>query len=334
MIVAGFDEAGYGPKLGPLTVGFTAFEVTPPHAPGAKVKAEPELSPLGDAPCLWKKLGSSVRRERAGDPNRVWVADSKEIKPQKDGIRQLELGVLAFLASAGLHPRTLGDLVATLGQTDFAWGGLPWYGALQEAGVPGQAWAGEVATRAARLTEAGKTGGVRFVCAGARVVDEERFNARIEATQNKAAVLGELFIDLVKQLRNGTEGPLDVVVDRHGGRATYTRMLGKAFPRTAIEIDLEEAEVSRYRVKHKRGLIRLTFKVEAETTSLPTALASMTCKYLRERFMDGLNAWFQGHMPGLKGTAGYAQDATRFLAEVEPLLPGLGVARDVLVRAR
>lgn len=327
MIVAGFDEAGYGPKLGPLTVGYTAFAL---EGPG---DAAP-LGPDGDAPCLWTRLGPAVRRERAGDPARVWVADSKEVKPARDGVRQLELGALSFLGSIGAAPRTLGALLAALGQPDFAWGDLPWYAALAGAKVPGLAWPGEVATRGARLAEVGAATGVRFVGAGARVIDEGRFNARVEATSNKAAVLSEAFVDLLRALRASTEGPLDVTVDRHGGRAAYARLLGQAFPNAPIDIDGETAEVSRYRVRTRRGLVRATFRVEAEQASLPTALASMTCKYLRERFMDGLNAWFLARIPGLTATAGYATDANRFLADVDAHLPALGVDRARLVRSR
>jgi hypothetical protein len=60
----------------------------------------------------------------------------------------------------------------------------------------------------------------------------------------------------------------------------------------------------------------------------------MLAKYLRELFMDQLNAWFQARLPGLKATAGYATDANRFLLDVEPALPRLGLTREALVRAR
>lgn len=327
MIVAGFDEAGYGPRLGPLTVGFTAFEVE-------VSKNAAELPPIGDVPDLWDRLGSAVRRTRDGDPSKVWVADSKEVKPQKDGLKQLELGALSFVAAAGPAPVNLATLCERLGQPAAGFAQLPWYGDVSQSRVPAHAWSGEVAARATRLVDAGARAGVTFVAAGCRVLDEVQFNQRVEATQNKATVLGETFLGLLKALRAAHPGPMDVTVDKHGGRDTYGPMLSKAFPRCAVEADLEGAKASRYRVATRSGPLRITFKVEAELGSLPVALASMTCKYLRERFMERLNAWFMAACPGLQPTAGYAQDATRFLEQIEELLPRLGVARDALVRSR
>ncbi len=124
------------------------------------------------------------------------------------------------------------------------------------------------------------------------------------------------------------------MVDRQGGRTTYARLLGQAFPNAPIETDLETPEVSRYRVRTRRGVVRATFRVEAEQASLPVALASMTCKYVREVLMDRLNAWFCARVDGLAPTAGYATDANRFLAEVGPQLGRLGVRAGDLVRCR
>jgi hypothetical protein len=61
----------------------------------------------------------------------------------------------------------------------------------------------------------------------------------------------------------------------------------------------------------------------------------MLCKYLRELFMERLNAWFLERVDReLKPTAGYPGDAERFLAAIEPSLPRLGIAREHLVRLR
>ena len=108
----------------------------------------------------------------------------------------------------------------------------------------------------------------------------------------------------------------------------------RAFPMCPIDIDHESGRLSTYRVKTPQGPVVIGFAQEAEQASLPTALASMLCKYLREVFMNHLNAWFQGHLPGLKQTAGYALDAKRFLHDVQEDLPRLGVSLDTLVRAR
>ena len=68
--------------------------------------------------------------------------------------------------------------------------------------------------------------------------------------------------------------------------------------------------------------------------SFPTALASMTAKYVRELHMRLFNEWWQIHNPGLRPTAGYYQDARRFLGDTETLRRQLGIDDRLLVRQR
>ena len=56
MVIAGIDEAGYGPLLGPLVVGCCAFRV---EGNGCDPLADPR-----EWPCLWKRLGRYVSRNR------------------------------------------------------------------------------------------------------------------------------------------------------------------------------------------------------------------------------------------------------------------------------
>ncbi len=317
MIFAGFDEAGYGPKLGPLTVAYSAFEV--------------DGVGFDDRVDLWDLLGSAVRRTGREDKAKVWIADSKAIKPRKDGLKNLEFGVLGFRKAP---PKSLTALLEELGQETAGYGRLPWYQALEQVKVPAHAWAGEVATRYQRLSAACEGAGVRFVGAQVRVLDAAHYNRRIAATLNKGKVLGETCVDLLKGLRASTEGPLSITCDKHGGRSRYLPLVGAAFPMCSLDVDHEGAASSAYRVKTRRGPVRIEFCTGGEDHSLPVALASMHCKYLRELFMDQFNAWFQERMPGLKKTAGYAVDANRFLNEVGDSLPEWGVALDTLVRSR
>lgn len=318
MILAGFDEAGYGPFVGPLLVGSTAFEV-----PGDSLDVE--------EPDLWEVLGDAVRREGKGDKNKLWVADSKLIKPRKDGLKNLELGVLAF---PGLRePLSLEALIDVLGGgRDYA--NQPWFGEVAEAKVPGHAWAGEIVARADRLAETAQKANVRYLGAEVRLLDAQTYNRRVAITKNKGALLEEACVSMLSSLRKATRGPLRVTCDKHGGRSTYLRLCGLAFPMCELQIVEEGPAVSTYTTQTEQGPVWITFKKGGEEKSLAVALASMHCKYLRERCMEQFNAWWVERVEGLKGTAGYGVDGKRFIQEVAPELRRLGVRRDTLVRKR
>jgi hypothetical protein len=79
------------------------------------------------------------------------------------------------------------------------------------------------------------------------------------------------------------------------------------------------------------GAIRIEFLVGADGLRLETALASMLAKYLREIAMGLFNAWWAARIPAIKPTAGYPQDASRFISEVNEagMMPA---DPDVLIR--
>src|SRR3954454_10827277 len=120
MIIAGIDEAGYGPLLGPLVVGCCAFEV---DAEGC--------DPVADAkswPCLWKRLGRYVSRNRSKTGRKLHVNDSKLVYSPAGGLKELERAVLAIAATKW---DACDRLEALLGQVAPAAGGelaeYPWY---------------------------------------------------------------------------------------------------------------------------------------------------------------------------------------------------------------
>src|SRR5437764_14373214 len=89
MILAGIDEAGYGPLLGALVVGCCAFEV---GAGGALDPAELH--------CLWARLRKHVSRKRLKSGRKLHVNDSKVVYSPSLGLKELERSVLAFTAAA------------------------------------------------------------------------------------------------------------------------------------------------------------------------------------------------------------------------------------------
>src|SRR5579871_1999859 len=155
VILAGFDEAGYGPRLGPLLVAWTAFRVPDPG----------REKPV----CLWKALRSAVRSKPKGPDTRILVADSKVVRPLKDGLRLLELGALSFLRNVtGTHARSMPDLLRMLGGDAARYARAPWYDGIARTMLPAHAWPGEIAARAERLALACEKAGVE--CAGAAAI--------------------------------------------------------------------------------------------------------------------------------------------------------------------
>ena len=83
---------------------------------------------------------------------------------------------------------------------------------------------------------------------------------------------------------------------------------------------------------HGVGVHVTAVKLIAFSTSV--ALASMISKYVRELLMREFNRYWLAHVPGLKPTAGYPQDAVRYIDAIRPALLKLGIAERAVWRSR
>jgi hypothetical protein len=129
------------------------------------------------------------------------------------------------------------------------------------------------------------------------------------------------------------EGRAIVFCDKHGGRTYYAALLQHIFPDELVIVRFESANLAIYAVKHAGRQIEFRFQPKGER-HLPTALASMTAKYLRELAMRPFNAFWQRHIPELKPTAGYPTDAERFYSDIQPVRRKLKIAPQLVWRKR
>ena len=323
LIYCGIDEAGYGPMLGPLCIGLSAFRVD---------DADPAKGP----PDMWNLLSDSVCTTARDRRKRIAVADSKKLKGSSGSklhpLRHLERGVLAFSCMNKDLPRTDAELLEMLDRSGSIDMEAPWN--IDSMPIPVAHSEDTIGIASSMLARTCDAAGVRDCMLGCECIDVQRFNEQVQLFRNKSGINFSAIMRLVQQVRDRWPGEHPrVIIDRQGGRQHYLRPLQMTFPDASFEILGESERVSRYRLDDESGPLTLSFETASETTHLPVALASMVAKYTRELMMRRLNCFFTREVPDLDPTAGYVQDARRYLVEVEPVIKRLGVPREQLVRS-
>jgi hypothetical protein len=340
-ILVGIDEAGYGPHLGPLVVAAAAVEFAGDTSP---------------EPGFWGALEAHVRDRPGGAGDRVVICDSKLAYGGARDLSVLERTVLGFLAAAGARPRSLADLLRAtcVRAASESAPGLPC-----EDGMPGERRAGhatrdaepwdkphalalphaagaeDIASAAGHVAKGLASLGAKPGGLWANAAPAARLNRLMDGQRNKAGALFALAADLVAEVQGRwPHDPIHVTMDRHGGRRYYAKLLAGAFPMIPVETLEESPGQSRYRLARGPAPISVTVRDRCETWSLPTALASMAAKYVRELHMAQLNAYFQALVPGLRPTAGYGLDAWRFLDDVAAARAAAGVPDATILRSR
>ena len=317
-IVAGIDEAGYGPVVGPLVVAASAFALQP----GAK---ESDLHRLVDDPVALAD----------GLP----VADSKRLYHGRGSLAALETSTCGHVVLArGVLPVTVGGLLHEAVDLDAAeLEQLPWYaGALLQQALPREAEPATVLARAAAHGERLAARGVAFAGLFMAPVPVPRFNRLSSAAGTKAFTLFRATGRLIERLVAAfPHDELLVHVDRQGGRIHYGDLLQTFFPLAPLTTLRERPAESSYRLQFPgREPVHIRFRVKADGSKAPVAVASVAAKTVRELFMRRLNAWFVERIPGLAPSAGYGSDGQRFVADVSPWLASQRIDRALLVRCR
>ena len=318
-IIAGIDEAGLGPLLGPMVVSGVAFRVPDDHLDR----------------CLWKTLRESCTAKVARNGRRLCVTDSKKLHRPRGGLAPLERTALVMLAVAGRQPKTWRSLLKIVARDAVEHlDRYPWYGAA-DLPLPASEGVGDVSTQA---------NAVRRDCAKNRIalhgihcepLTVAAFNRLIDSTRNKAVVSLGMTLRVVERILRSAPGErVRLYVDRLGGRTHYREPLMTSFEATSLEI-LEESETrSAYRIVRSSLVCEIEFGTKGDSLHFPVALASVYSKYVRELYMRVFNEYWGREIPGIKPTAGYYTDALRWLGEAADAIKQREISQALLVRQR
>ena len=238
-----------------------------------------------------------------GDPSgltNLGATDSKKLHKAGDlaPLERVALPALGWLA--GFQPDTAADVFALFGESAADRADLPWMAGADTLRLPVAA-ASVTPWAPSNLAPTGVMG---------ILIQPRAYNAALRAGRNKAD-LEALHVGRILAQLTPPDVDADVVVDRLGGRKFYAGLLTEAFG-SLPEILEETAAVSRYRL----GQRTMAFQVGGDAASPCTALASCLAKYARELHMILFNRHWGAKHPWLKPTAGYPEDANRWLHQV------------------
>jgi hypothetical protein len=210
---------------------------------------------------------------------------------------------------------------------------LPWYVDYDEP-LPLDVTDDEVCRWAAALRQKCETQQLRLLAISSCVVLPAAFNRMCDHFGSKGSSLTDQTLQLIAGMVAPLEdGPITIVADKHGGRNRYLGPLQAHFPDALPRIVCEGRGQSCYQWQRAEHAIEISFRVGGEAY-LPTALASMTSKYLRELAMRAFNRFWSQRVEGLRPTAGYPRDARRWRMDAQRGLQALNLAERCYWRSR
>src|SRR6266850_1168391 len=226
VFVLGTDEAGYGPNLGPLCIGASAWELPDGAA----------------ADGLYDRLAAIVCAQADSDDGRLAIADSKCLYKSGDTLQRLERGVLVALACLDRLPTRWRDLWWALdGEALAQIDGVPWHDGFDEA-LPLHVLFDEIKAAAIRFLDGCQAATAKIIALQSAILFPAAFNAAVKVCDNKAEVLSLTTLRLARRvLESLPPGRAIVFCDKHGGRNYYAALLQHVFPDELVRARQESA---------------------------------------------------------------------------------------------
>ncbi len=318
----GTDEAGYGPNFGPLVISASVWEVPQGVCgEGLYERLKTVIAPAAVGPV-----------KAAG--NRLAIADSKALYQSGKGLRLLERGLWAAWSLIGQRPDVCGDVWTLLAGPAAAARREALCHGIDHLPAPRDFDAAEIEWLRPRLCKALAQAGVRLVDLQSVAIFPREFNDALDCSGSKGTALSQWTLRLVARMIEPLgDVPISILCDKHGGRDRYLPLLTSCFPDRFIEVLGEGRSQSVYRFGPAERRVEIAFQAKGES-HLPTALASMASKYLRELAMSALNDFWRQHVADLRPTAGYPADAQRFKADIAAAQQSLGISDRILWRSK
>ncbi|MFQ5962893.1 MAG: hypothetical protein ACE5KZ_01250 [Candidatus Scalinduaceae bacterium] len=319
-IIAGIDEAGYGPKLGPLVLTTVAIDIP--------VKYNNKIN-------IWHLLKEAISDKIQKRRNRVVVHDSKKIYSQKSGLKILEEAVLSFIWCTKGQVTRFSDLLKLLSNyNEEVFNKYPWYKG-KDIDLPVASNVSAILNYVDLVKNTISLQEVSLLEVKSIFICAYEINKQLKLYGNKSLLL---FKNSEKHLKGifeqfGKNEP-QVLIDKHGGRNHYHKLLANSFEGCNVNAILEGNSISTYKISNERRKMNVSFAVGADSKYFPTALASMFSKYIRELFIRLFNEYWQERVHDIKPTAGYPEDAKRFLSQIHKTKNKLGISDDILIRVK
>lgn len=350
-MLIGVDEAGYGPNLGPLVISGSVWRLgpTPPidatllkRFAGQSVQEETTDSFVEHwtRELIAKGVFSDLPKEVDNKKSVLLIGDSKRLYKSGDSLERLARTVLTVYHYLGTKLARKTNAPSTDCRfTDFQW-------SRNELKKDGQFrlfrdWENDFRqpvpvlslsdTLPAILASALERANADILDLRSSVIYPEQFNDSVAQLGSKGTAHAHFVLNLIRCLLDQLpDFPDDcpekvwVICDKLGARNRYSGLLFEIFGETLLETVVEGAKQSEYRFVYRKRPITLRFQVKGDSL-FPVALSSLASKFLRELAMQRWNAYWQTLIPDLPPTAGYPEDARRFLADIAAVQQNLGI---------